>query len=264
MAIDFDALKARLQSLDRQGSDGSERTSIFWKPTGTHQIRIVPYKFDQENPFQEMYFYYGLAQSPVVSPISFGMSDPILDFSKKLQGTGNTEDWKMGKKIEPRRRTYCAILVRGQEHEGVKFWGFSDTVYKTLLSLMFNPEYGDITHEVNGVDLTVTLQQDKDQKFPSTLVMPSRNSSPISRDQAVINSLNNMPNLQDIYKAPSYDEMKQILVDYLKPKENETEAPTPETGVKAVSVTPPPAAPTNVAEAVDAFSKLFDAQKQAV
>ena len=35
------------------------------------------------------------------------------------------------------------MVVRGEEKQGVKFWGFGKTVYQELLSIM-DPDYGDI------------------------------------------------------------------------------------------------------------------------
>ena len=49
------------------------------------------------------------------------------------------------------------VLVRGQEEEGVKVWGFGKRAYETLLSLVLNPEYGDIT-DPSGRDLVIRLK----------------------------------------------------------------------------------------------------------
>ena len=42
-------------------------------------------------------------------------------------------------------RTFAAVIVRGKESEGVKFWGFGKTVYQELLGVIYDPDYGDIT-----------------------------------------------------------------------------------------------------------------------
>jgi hypothetical protein len=51
----------------------------------------------------------------------------------------------MGRKIEPKMRTYVPVIIRGKEAEGVKFWGFGKTIYAELLSIISDPDYGDIT-----------------------------------------------------------------------------------------------------------------------
>ena len=49
--MDLDAIKSRLNQLQ------NTQTNAFWKPQpGKSQIRIVPYKFDKNNPFSELFF----------------------------------------------------------------------------------------------------------------------------------------------------------------------------------------------------------------
>ncbi|MFN9952609.1 MAG: hypothetical protein ACK55I_05860, partial [bacterium] len=112
MAINLDAIKNRLNNL----KNANNSTSNIWKPEpGEHQIRIVPYVHNRENPFIELYFHYNLVKKSVVSPQSFGRPDPIVEFAEKLKQTGSKEDWLMGRKLEPKMRTYVPVIVRGQE-----------------------------------------------------------------------------------------------------------------------------------------------------
>ena len=54
MSINLDALKSRLSELQNTTSTKDN----LWKPEpGRTQIRIVPYKFNKENPFIELYFH---------------------------------------------------------------------------------------------------------------------------------------------------------------------------------------------------------------
>ena len=46
---------------------------------------------------------------------------------------GDKEDWKAHKTNGSKLRTFVPVLVRGQEGEGVKFWGFGKTVYQEIL-----------------------------------------------------------------------------------------------------------------------------------
>ena len=57
MAINLDAIKSRLNKLQN-----TQRTTVeLWKPApGKHTIRLVPYKFNKENPFIELYFHYNI------------------------------------------------------------------------------------------------------------------------------------------------------------------------------------------------------------
>ena len=55
--MDLNAIKNRLNQLQTTNN----RTSNLWKPQPGNQIvRIVPYKFNKDNPFIELYFHYDL------------------------------------------------------------------------------------------------------------------------------------------------------------------------------------------------------------
>ena len=49
------------------------------------------------------------------------------------------------------------MIVRGEENEGVKYWGFGKTVYQELLSII-DPDYGDISDPVSGRDVVVEFK----------------------------------------------------------------------------------------------------------
>ena len=146
--------KSRLNQLQTTNN----RTSNLWKPSPGNQIvRIVSYKFNKDNPFIELYFHYDLGGKNYLSPISFGRPDPIEEFIQKLKGTGSKDDYRLGKKVRKKMRTYT-VVVRGEESQGVKFWGFGKTVYQELLSIIADPDYGDITDQVSGRDVAVEFK----------------------------------------------------------------------------------------------------------
>ena len=145
MAINLDSIKAKLQQMQQTSGGGTKASEFMWKPpVGKSQVRIVPYAFDKSNPFIEMFFHYEIGKRTMVSPTSFGRPDPIVEFAEKLKRTGDTDDWKAGKKMEPKLRTFAPVIVRGKENEGVKFWGFGKTVYQDILGYIADPDYGDI------------------------------------------------------------------------------------------------------------------------
>ncbi len=139
--MDLNAIRKRLGQLQTTNN----RTSSLWKPQpGNQQIRIVPYHFNKDNPFIELFFHYNLNNRSYLSPISFGRPDPIEEFAQKLKASGNKEDYQLSKKLEAKMRTFAPVIVRGEESQGVKLWGFGKTVYQELLSIIADPDYGDI------------------------------------------------------------------------------------------------------------------------
>ena len=220
MAINLDLIKSKLNQLQRQ----TTKQNNIWKPEpGTHQIRIVPYKHNKENPFIELLFHYDIGKKIFLSPASFGKADPIVEFAEKLKATGNSDEWKMGKKMEPKMRTYVPILVRGKENEGVKFWGFGKTVYTELLSFMADPDYGDITDPSNGRDITVEfIAADKPGSYPKTQIRVKPNVTPITSDAAVIGLVKEQPAITDLFTEPTYEELRTALENWMNPDNTES------------------------------------------
>ena len=213
--MDLNAIKNRLSQLQTT----TNRTSNLWKPSPVSQVlRIVPYKFNKDNPFIELFFHYDLGGKNYLSPISFGRPDPIEEFAQKLKSTGSKDDYRLGKKIEAKMRTYAPVVVRGEENQGVKFWGFGKTVYQELLSIIADPDYGDITDQVSGRDVAVEFKtaEETGKSFPSTSIRVKPNQTPITEDASVLeNIMSTQKNITEIYQERSYDELTEALNEYL-------------------------------------------------
>ena len=251
--MDLNAIKKRLNQLQTTNT----RTSNLWKPSpGTQVVRIVPYKFNQSNPFIELYFHYDLGGKNYLSPISFGRPDPIEEFAQKLKSTGSKDDYRLGRKIEAKMRTFAPVIVRGEENQGVKFWGFGKTVYQELLSIIADPDYGDITDSVNGRDVAVEFKtaEETGKSFPSTSIRVKPNQTPITEDAAVLESIKeSQKNITEIYQERSYDELTQALDSYLN-GDSSNEEETKQEEVKETA----PASSYDKKETSDAFDDLFN------
>ena len=251
MAIDLEAIRKKLQGLQTT----TNRTSNLWKPEpGKNQVRIVPYQFDKDNPFQELMFHYGLGKRSYLSPVTFGDNDPIVEFAEKLKSTGNRDDWKLSKSLTPKMRTYVPVIVRGQESEGVKLWGFGKTVYQELLTFIADPDYGDITDLKSGRDITVTFTPaEGGERFPKTAIMVKPNQTPATEDKSVAASiLNGQEDIFNIFKKVSYDELKEVLENWLNPEGESNEG---ESSPQAEAV---PAGVKKTDDIDTAFDDLFN------
>jgi hypothetical protein len=222
MAIDLNAVKAKLQALQSK----TTKQNNLWKPEpGTHQIRIVPYIHNPGNPFLELYFHYNFVGKNILSPVTFGNADPIVEFAEKLKSTGNKDDWKMGKSLEPKMRCYVPILVRGKESEGVKFWGFGKTVYQELLGFITDPDYGDITDPMSGRDITVEFKSKENtgKDYPETSIRVKPNTTVLSDKKDILALVKNQPKITELYKEYTYEEIEQLLEQWLNPETNTTQ-----------------------------------------
>ncbi len=255
--MDLNAIKNRLSQLQTTNN----RTSNLWKPSpGSQVVRIVPYKFNADNPFIELYFHYDLGGKNYLSPISFGRPDPIEEFAQKLKSTGSKDDYRLGRKIEAKMRTFAPVMVRGEETQGVKFWGFGKTVYQELLSIIADPDYGDITDPVNGRDVAVEFKtaEETGKSFPSTSIRVKPNQTPITEDASVLESIKEtQKNITEIYQERSYDELTQALNDYLN-GDSSSESSEKETKKEEVVTTTSDSKSYDSKETSDAFDDLFN------
>jgi hypothetical protein len=227
MAIDLDKIKAKLNNL----SQTNNRKNYQWKPQpGKQQVRIVPYKHQPDNPFIELYFHYGINNRTYLSPKSFGRPDPIVEFAEKLTRSGDKDDYRMGRSLMPKMRTFVPVLVREEEAEGVRFWGFGKEVYQELLSVIADPDYGDITDATNGRDITIEFlsAEEAGRSFPKTNIRVKPNTSPVSDNKNITESVaNNQAEITEIYQELSYDELKDALEKWVS-GESEEDAPPAE------------------------------------
>ena len=250
--MDLNAIKNRLNQLQTTNT----RTSNLWKPQpGQQLVRIVPYKHNKDNPFIELYFHYDLGGKNYLSPISFGRPDPIEEFAQKLKSTGSKDDYRLGRKIEAKMRTFAPVVVRGEEKEGVRFWGFGKTVYQELLSIIADPDYGDITDPSSGRDVAVEFKtaEETGKSFPSTTIRVKPNQTPITEDASVLEAIKEtQKKITEIYQERSYDELTQALNDYLNGGTESTEK------TKEEAKTSSKASSYNSKETSDAFDDLFN------
>ena len=249
MIMDINAIKSRLNQLQNTSSTAN----AFWKPQpGKSQIRITPYIENKDNPFVELFFHYSLVPNKtVLSPLSFGRPDPVQQFADKLKSSGDKDEWIQGKRIEPKMRTFAPVIVRGEESEGVKWWGFGKTVYQELLGIIADPDYGDISDVMTGRDIVVERQTaaEAGNQYGKTTIRVKPNQTALVEDATLSdNLLKNQPNIVELYTEPSFDELKGHLQGFLNP--NSTEE-TSEKEPEMVSTQ----ASSNVE---DDFDKLFN------
>jgi hypothetical protein len=270
MPLDLSKIKSRLDSL----KSNTSKTTSLWKPQGKQTIRIVPYSHNPENPFIELLFHYNINGKTYLSPSSFGRPDPIVEFANKLKKSGSKDDWKQGRALEPKLRTYVPVLVRGQEAEGVKFWGMGKQVYQELLAIIADPDYGDITDLKTGRDITVEFKtaEETGKSFPETTIRVKPNTSVAFdlNDANVKEKVKNQKNVTELFPELTYDELAAVMDTWLNASEANpdgeaapvtTEETTEEAPQKPVQSTTAKAAvktPSSAKDIASEFDDLFN------
>ena len=273
--MDINAIKQRLNALQSTNNTGKKEkidySKVYWKPKeeGKYQIRIVPSKLDPQNPFKEVFVHYVISKFPIFALTNWGEKDPVVEFVSQLRKTNDKENWSLAKKIEPKMRVYAPVIVRGEEEKGVRLWEFGKEIYMQLLGIADDEDYGDFTDVSEGRDFTVeAIKGDIGgrQGLKSSIRIKPK-TTPLSTDAAQVESfLNEQPNILEIQRKRTYDDLKEVLQNWLSPEEpeegsiidDEDEAEVEETATtnaKAYTLKQPLAPKASKA---DQFDSLFD------
>ena len=227
--MDLNMIKSKLGSLQSNSTKSKgekiDYTKIYWKPKqeGKTQVRIIPSKFNDDWPFQEVQLHYGFDKFAIYSLSNWGEADPIVEFSKKLRETNESDNWKLAKKIDPKMRIFAQVIVRGEEDKGVRLWEFGKNIYQALLSLADDPDYGDYTDINEGIDFTVEAKYGDvgGRQVLLSSITPKRKSSPLSDDadqiKGWLENQNNILDMQERFKR-SYDDIKKLLTRFINPE----------------------------------------------
>jgi hypothetical protein len=232
--MDLALLKQKLGTLNAPKNSGGKTyekidyTKVFWKPqVGNYTIRIVPAKANRQNPFKEVYFHYGFAKGPVLALNNFGEADPIMEFAAKLRQSKDRDNWALAKKLDPKMRVFVPVIVRGEEHLGVRLWEFGKEVYKSLLGFAADEDYGDFTDIQEGFDFKIdaVAAEVAGRKVVSCTLRPRPKSSPISEDINLINKfLEEQPDIMTINRKREYNDIKELLAKWLNPEAEEEQS----------------------------------------
>ena len=225
--MDINSIKAKLSALQTQQSrpSGEARKNVFWKPAvGKQTIRIVPSAYNKSNPFSELYFHYGIDKNPIISPTNWNEKDPIVEFAKQLRTSKDKESWRLARKLDPKMRVFVPVIVRGEEADGVKLWGFGKEIYMELLSMVEDEDIGDYTDIISGRDLNLTTvgADTTGTGFNKTTVRARTKESTLTDDDTLLQTiLKDQPDPLKVFSRMSFDDMKSVLQKWLAPDEEE-------------------------------------------
>ena len=214
MAINFDKMKKKMSALNSRGEGSNKK--FFWKPQdGEQTLRIVP---DPDgDPFREFWFHYNVGDEPgfLCPKKNHGDDCPVCEFVSKLYNTRDEEDRKLANQLRAKQRFFSPVVVRNDEDEGVRLWGYSKTVYERLLNLVLNPDYGDISDPETGTDLVIEYGKKPGQMFPSTDVQPRRRASVLHKDSSKANEFvsTEIP-FKSLFSVKTTQEVKDLFESY--------------------------------------------------
>ena len=243
--MDLNKIKSRLDNLNQaakpKNTEKKDYTLIYWKPKaeGKYQIRFVPSKINKDNPFQEIFMHYGVGKYPIVALTNWGEDDPIVEFSKKLRKSSESENWRLAKQLDPKMRVFAPVVVRGEEDKGVRLFEFSKTIYMELLSIADDEDYGDFTDVAEGFDFVVNASKVQDRPGFALSLRPKPKQTPLSEDASQITTwLENQPILLEERYKYTYDKLKEELQTFISGGEEKEDDIISEPAVGFESETP--------------------------
>ena len=243
--MDLNKIKNRLDNLNQASkpkqTEKKDYTLVYWKPKaeGKYQIRFVPSKINKDNPFQEIFMHYGVGKYPIVALTNWGEDDPIVEFSKKLRKSSESENWRLAKQLDPKMRVFAPVIVRGEEDKGVRLFEFSKTIYMELLSIADDEDYGDFTDVAEGFDFVVNASKVQDRPGFALSLRPKPKQTPLSEDASQITTwLENQPILLEERYKYTYDKLKEELQTFISGGEEKEDDIISEPAVGFESETP--------------------------
>jgi len=217
MAIDMKAMRAKLSAL----KNGGQR-NVFWRPQdGDQDVRIVTP--EDGDPFKDYYFHYNVGNNSgfLCPKKNHGHDCAVCSFVRALYDEGTEESIKMAKSLTARQRFFSPVVVRGEEKEGVRIWGYGKTAYETLLNLVLNPDYGDITDVDEGTDLTINYGKPAGASFPQTKIQPRRRTSAlVETPEQVAELLTNIPEFEALFEKKTSEDVEALLDAFLSDDED--------------------------------------------
>jgi hypothetical protein len=231
MPIDMSKMKQKLNELKSKGG------GTTWGPTEgkPEDVRILP--TPDGDPFKGLHFHYNIAKYGVLCPKrNFGDECAACEFAHKLFQEADSlgKDTPEGKAtlqsakdLAARQRFYSPIIVRGEEAEGVRIWGYSKSVYEDLLMLVMNADYGDITDVDGGTDLTLKSAKENGSRYPFTRITPHRRTSPLWDERKMEGTLKDLldsvPDINSKFERVTSEEIARLLDEKMNPTPSDEE-----------------------------------------
>lgn len=239
--LDVAKLMGRLQELNEGGGNNNSNVSFLQIKDGRNVVRILPPSDKMESFGEEVWVHYGVGKSAsnkngtmVVCPRTANENAPcpVCEASKELWNLSTKKDdeyMKQAKGLNRKKRVYYNAIDRGvdldifelREEDDKKVWYNTETnekespikvlgtgigVYKDLIKLIIDPEYGDITDPTEGLDIIIT-KTGSGQFNTEYEVKSVRKESEIGMD----NWEEHLNDLEPFTKFKSYDDILAIL-----------------------------------------------------
>jgi hypothetical protein len=189
--LDISKLAERLAQLSKGNSGGGSSMGFITINDGRNVVRLLPKRDNDETSLfgeQEVFVHYGVGKSEtnkngtmVVCPTTYGddKACPVCELAAELRKLSKKKDDsydKQARQVQRKKRVYYNAVSRaedlnsykydegqkkwfnkdGEEESPIKVLGTGVGVYRDILGIICDPEYGDITDFEEGLDVIIT------------------------------------------------------------------------------------------------------------
>lgn len=221
-----DKMLARKKQLESKSSG----SGFIYPKEGTLRMRIKSPGDDQELGMELITFYLGSENGSIVSPATFGDPCPFMEKYEELKNSSDDADKELAKeKFIPRRKYVIGgIIYTDDKGKSVDYDGkdrvvqIPRSVYQDIIDLYLDEdEAGDMTDPINGYDIKIirTGSGKMDTSYSA------RSCKPTKLDKKYRGNID----LESIVRAQikSYDELEQLLKNYLNESTDDDEDDRP-------------------------------------
>ena len=165
MGLNLDKLRQKLaDTQEKMKGNGGGGDFKFWSPKdGRNVIRILPPKPGTEDFYAEARVHYNVGPNKrmVTCGKTARSTCAVCEFVDELYKTKDKEDEKLAKAMRATSRYYFNVVDRSLEEKDEDFgevnvFGSGATIFTDILSIIVDPDYGDITDAKEGYDLIIT------------------------------------------------------------------------------------------------------------
>ncbi len=171
------------QTQEDVASRANNDTTYFkFENDGIYQIRLLPPFGDRDRMWKEYQKCFNIGPNKKIAvPLSqFGQECPIQKRIDALNKVGDEISKKEAGKLRPRSRVAMIVIDRKNEAKGPMLFETNLEVFRDILTIMADPDFGDITRPAEGIDIQITYTKSGKTGFPDYVVQPKRNSTPLS------------------------------------------------------------------------------------
>lgn len=233
MALDLEFLRKEYEEALKQSGGGSE----FWAPKeGVNLIRILPPKEGKKVFYKKIGVHFGLLGSKMefCPKESLGQHCPICELVDKLYKMNTPGGVELVNKLKVKKRCVLNIIPLDNEGSQVLTYLAPITVYKDILGIIMDADYGDITDPKLGRNVVIERIVPGGQKIQTEYKVRPKPDRTSIKDASLLNKIVDLDDfVEEKVKSPAVleqlllgddndiEELDDLVDKYLKHKDTD-------------------------------------------